>query len=95
MPDLSFTVPSWFVWALLITVVWFVLGYTFWHEAWVENWHSNTVWRERLWIPYSAMPVGLVLLGLQYLVELLCLVTGREPPFGIKDDKPVNPEVVL
>lgn len=30
MPDLSFTVPSWFVWALLITVVWFVLGYAFW-----------------------------------------------------------------
>jgi TRAP-type C4-dicarboxylate transport system permease small subunit len=80
---------------LAFVVVMAVLGYTFWHEAWVENWHSNTVWRERLWIPYSAMPVGLVLLGLQYLVELLCLVTGREPPFGIKDDKPVNPEVVL
>jgi TRAP-type C4-dicarboxylate transport system permease small subunit len=71
-----------------------VLGYNFWHEAWVENWRSNTVWRERLWIPYAAMPVGLVLLGLQYVVELISLVTGREPPFGIKGDKPVNPEVM-
>ena len=72
-----------------------VLSYDFWHAAWVNNWHSNTVWRERLWIPYSAMPVGFILLGLQYVVELICLVTGREPPFGIKGDKPVNPEVVL
>jgi TRAP-type C4-dicarboxylate transport system permease small subunit len=71
-----------------------VLAYNFWHEAWANNWRSNTVWRERLWIPYSAMPVGLILLALQYVVELICLVTGREPPFGIKGDKPVNIEVV-
>ena len=30
------------------------------------------------------MPVGMALLGLQYAVELICLVTGREPPFGMK-----------
>ena len=62
-----------------------VLGYDFWHQAWTNNWRSNTVWRERLWIPYAAMPIGLAfLLALQYLVELICLVTGREPPFGLK-----------
>ncbi len=71
-----------------------VLAYNFWHEAWANNWHSNTVWRERLWIPYLAMPAGLALLGLQYVVEFICLVTGREPPFGIKDDRPVTPEVI-
>jgi TRAP-type C4-dicarboxylate transport system permease small subunit len=71
-----------------------VLGCAFWHEAWANNWHSNTVWRERLWIPYAAMPAGLTLLALQYVVELLCLVTGREPPFGIRGDQPVNPEVL-
>jgi len=59
-------------------------GYEFWHEAWSRNWRSNTVWRVRLWIPYAAMPIGLALLMLQYLVELACLVTGREPPFGLK-----------
>jgi TRAP-type C4-dicarboxylate transport system permease small subunit len=79
---------------LAFVVVMAVFGYNFWHDAWIENWHSNTVWRERLWIPYSAMPAGLALLGLQYVVELICLVTGREPPFGIKGDKPVNIEVV-
>ena len=36
----------------------------------------NTVWRARLWVPYAAMPIGLGLLVLQYLGELVSLVTG-------------------
>jgi len=70
--------------AMGFVVVLAVLAYNFWYEAWSHNWRSNTVWRERLWIPYAAMPAGLVLLALQYAVELVCLVTGREPPFGLK-----------
>jgi hypothetical protein len=31
------------------------------------------------------MPIGLGLLILQYVAELICLLTGRTPPFGIKD----------
>jgi hypothetical protein len=30
------------------------------------------------------MPVGLGMLLLQYVAELLCLITGRSPPFGIE-----------
>lgn len=63
-----------------------ILAFLYWREAWVNNWRSDTVWRARLWIPYSAMPVGLALLTLQYLVEMISLVSGREPPFGIKDE---------
>jgi len=70
---------------LAFVLVMAVLGYNFWHEAWVHNWRSNTVWRERLWIPYLAMPVGLALLSIQYVVEFVCLVTGRARPFGIED----------
>ncbi|MGH7032741.1 MAG: TRAP transporter small permease subunit [Stellaceae bacterium] len=70
--------------AMAFVVVLAVLAYNFWYEAWSHNWRSNTVWRERLWIPYAAMPAGLGLLALQYVVELICLVTGREPPFGLK-----------
>jgi hypothetical protein len=33
------------------------------------------------------MPVGLGLVVLQYLVELVNLVTGRTPPFGIKQEQ--------
>jgi TRAP-type C4-dicarboxylate transport system permease small subunit len=80
---------------LAFVLVLAVLGYNYWHEAWVNNWRSNTVWRERLWIPYAAMPVGLALLSVQYVVELACLVTGRVPPFGMKGDRPVDLEAHL
>ncbi len=70
--------------SLAFALTMFVLTYQYWREAWSQNWRSDTVWRARLWIPYSAMPIGLGILSLQYLAELLCLVTGREPPFGIR-----------
>ena len=65
-------------------VVLFVLCTQYWYQAWSEGWRSNTVWRARLWIPYLSMPFGLGLLVLQYFVELICLVTGRALPFGLK-----------
>lgn len=64
-----------------------VLTYQFWYESWENNWVSDTMWRARLWIPYSAMPVGLGLLTLQYVADLIELVTGRVPPFGIEPGK--------
>jgi TRAP-type C4-dicarboxylate transport system permease small subunit len=70
--------------ALAFCVVLFILCTQFWYDAWTETWRSNTVWRARLWVPYLSMPVGLGLLTLQYLTEILALVTGRAPPFGIK-----------
>ncbi len=69
--------------AMAFCVVMSVLTWQYWHQAWSASWLSNTMWRVRLWIPYSSMPIGLGILTLQYAVELLCLVSGREPPFGI------------
>jgi TRAP-type C4-dicarboxylate transport system permease small subunit len=60
-----------------------VLTFQLWHEAWTQNWVTETMWRARLWIPYASMPVGLGLLSLQYVGDLLAIITGREPPFGI------------
>jgi TRAP-type C4-dicarboxylate transport system permease small subunit len=60
-----------------------ILTLQFWHEAWENNWRSDSMWRARLWIPYAAMPVGLGLLTLQYIVDFINLLTGREPPFGM------------
>jgi TRAP-type C4-dicarboxylate transport system permease small subunit len=73
--------------ALSFCVVLLVLCTAYWHEAWANNWRSDTVWRARLWVPFSAMPFGLGLLVLQYIVELLCLLTGRAPPFGIREER--------
>jgi TRAP-type C4-dicarboxylate transport system permease small subunit len=72
------------VMALAFCVVMTVLTARFWLESWEQRWVSDTMWRARLWIPYSAMPIGLAILTLQYIADLYSLVAGREPPFGIK-----------
>lgn len=69
--------------SLAFCLVMAFLGFHFWHEAWANNWASDTMWRVRLWIPYAAMPIGFGTLCLQYVADLICLVTGREPPFGM------------
>ncbi len=68
---------------LAFAVVMAVLTFLFWKEAWDNRWVSDTMWRARLWIPYASMPIGLTLLALQSLVDLLALLSGREPPFGM------------
>jgi TRAP-type C4-dicarboxylate transport system permease small subunit len=70
--------------AIAFCAVMLVLTAQYWREAWDQRWLSNTMWRVRLWIPYASMPIGLLILTLQYLVELANLVSGREPPFGIE-----------
>lgn len=60
-------------------------GCLWWLEAWQGNWHAETVWAPPLWIPYLAMPIGIGLLALQYVADILALMTGRATPFGIDD----------
>jgi TRAP-type C4-dicarboxylate transport system permease small subunit len=67
--------------AFCLVLMW--LAGRFWLESWEQRWVSDTMWRARLWIPYSSMPIGLAILALQFVADLYCLVTGREPPFGI------------
>jgi TRAP-type C4-dicarboxylate transport system permease small subunit len=76
--------------ALGFVVVLFVLCTLYWYQAFAEGWRSNTVWRARLWIPYLSMPIGLGLLLLQYATDILCLVTGRAQPFGLKPKEDIE-----
>jgi len=73
------------VMSLAFCAVMSVLGALFWLQAWENRWVSESMWRARLWIPYSAMPIGLGILTLQYVADLYCLLAGREPPFGIRE----------
>ena len=66
-----------------------VLTFLFWKQAWDNRWVSDTMWRARLWIPYSSMPIGLGILCLQYVADIWNLVTGREPPFGISAERKI------
>src|SRR5919197_1961859 len=67
---------------LLFAIVLAVLTAAFWWESWTQKWVSDTMWRARLWIPYSSMPIGLTLLSLQSVAELIELISGRAQPFG-------------
>jgi TRAP-type C4-dicarboxylate transport system permease small subunit len=71
--------------SLAFCVVLLFLAGRFWLESWEQRWVSDTMWRARMWIPYSSMPVGLGILALQFIADLLSLLSGREPPFGIRD----------
>lgn len=76
------------IFAILISfafcLVMFILTFQFWYESYENKWVSDTMWRARLWIPYAAMPVGLGILTVQYVADIINLLTGREPPFGIE-----------
>ena len=69
----------------------FCLLLTFWsffffHEVWVSGETGATIWAPPLWIPRLSMPVGFGLMCLQYVADILALVTGREAPFGIEEE---------
>jgi len=69
--------------SLAFSVVLLWLASRYWLESWEQKWVSDTMWRARMWIPYSSMPIGLAILVLQFVADLEALLAGREPPFGI------------
>jgi len=70
-----------FAFAVTLTI----LTFLFWKEAWDQKWVSDSMWRARLWIPYSSMPIGLGLLVLECVAGFIGLVRGGEAPFGMSD----------
>lgn len=72
--------------AFCLVIAW--TGIIWWQEAYASGETGATVWKPRLWIPYLAMPFGMGMLSLQYLADILALVTGREAPFGLPEGRP-------
>ncbi len=54
-----------------------------WFEVWRLNQTTSSIWRARLWIPYAAVPIGLALLCLQFVAEIVQVLSRREHPFGM------------
>lgn len=64
---------------ILFCTVLFLSGCELWLEAWTGNWLSETVWSVPLWMPYTALPLGFGLMLLQYVADLLVLLSRAEP----------------
>ncbi len=52
-------------------------------QAWSKNWRTDSTWAPPLWIPYTLIGVGLVLISLEYIVQITEQIAGpgrqREP----------------
>ena len=59
--------------AFIAVKVWQYAG-----EAWVEGWTTDSVWAPHLWVPYSLMAFGMTLLTLEYIVQIVEDVAGRD-----------------
>lgn len=46
-------------------------GWVMFYDALTKGWHSESLWAPPLYIPYVIMPVGMLLLGLQFLVLII------------------------
>jgi TRAP-type C4-dicarboxylate transport system permease small subunit len=47
------------------------------HEALVDDYHSSSTWGPPLWVPYSLMTVGMILLSVQLLLQVIGGLRGR------------------
>ena len=66
---------------LMFCALVFATSLEWWWEAYSQGHRTPSLWRARLWIPYLSLPVGSLLLTLQYLVELRAIATGEGRPF--------------
>ena len=51
----------------------FYFGFLMVEEAFTKNYSTGTVWDPPLWIPYSSMMIGAILMILQYIAEIIKL----------------------
>lgn len=88
MPRGVRTALAWLIGIVCLALALALTYYSFeyWSKVYTRGWRSGTIWDPQLWVPYLALPIGFVLLSLQYIADLLALATGREPPFGLGQD---------
>src|SRR5262249_15421532 len=55
-------------------------SWTLLEEAWVENFHSGSTWGPPLWVPYSLMTFGMMLLTVQILLQVADALLRRRMP---------------
>ena len=56
----------------------FYFGFLMFEEAFTKNYSTGTVWDPPLWIPYSSMMLGALLMILQYIAEIIKLTDEKD-----------------
>ena len=64
--------------SLVFFLILFYFGYLMVEEAFVKNYTTGTVWDPPLWIPYSSMMIGAILMILQYVAEIIKLFEEKD-----------------
>lgn len=67
-------------------------GYELFMEALQGGWTTDTIWALPLWIPYLPVPIGIGILSLQYVADILALLTGHAMPFAMQAHNPYEGE---
>ncbi|RYB95970.1 TRAP transporter small permease subunit [Ciceribacter ferrooxidans] len=65
---------------LLFCVIMLIATWIQFHDAWAGNWKHSSVWAPPLWVPLSTLPVSFAMLCLQYVAQLLTLLTVLRAP---------------
>ena len=64
--------------SLLFFLILFYSGFLMVEEAFTNNYSTGTVWDPPLWIPYSSMMLGALLMILQYIAEIIKLTDDKD-----------------
>ena len=64
--------------SLLFFLILFYFGFLMFEEAFIKNYSTGTVWDPPLWIPYSSMMLGALLMILQYIAEIIKLTDDKD-----------------
>jgi TRAP-type C4-dicarboxylate transport system permease small subunit len=65
---------------LLFCIIMLAATWIQFHDAWEGNWKHSSIWGPPLWIPLLSLPIGFGALCLQYVAQILVLLTKRELP---------------
>lgn len=65
---------------LVFCVIMLIASWIQFHDAWAGNWKHSSIWGPPLWIPLLALPVGFGVLCLQYVAQILVLLTKGTLP---------------
>ena len=73
--------------ALAFCLVFLYAAIPWWWEAWVTERTTSSIWRLQIWIATLAVPLGLILLCLQYITEIWLALFHHGAPEYIQQEE--------